>query len=176
MYAAVRAPTKGKRRKPTLAFESLQDVLDLDEENSSLSQRVRDIINSEVAAKLSQVSSKPKSKPKPKSQRKPATSKLSGGVTKKVTKRKGAGASNQNGVIVLTKKIKDPERFLLSMDTWSMLTSVQLGQQCKMVGIPCGGSKDVRCQRLVNWKKDPVKFEKAAKRKEKQMRAKKNAK
>jgi hypothetical protein len=72
----------------------------------------------------------------------------------------------------LKREIKDPERFLLRPETWQLLDSAQLGKQCKMVGIPCGGSKDDRCQRLVRWRKDPAKFERAEAAKKKKKKAK----
>lgn len=74
--------------------------------------------------------------------------------------------------VVLKTEIKDPERFLLRPDTWQMLDSAQLGKQCKMVGIPCGGSKEDRIQRLVQWRKDPAKFERAEATKKKRKKAK----
>ena len=51
------------------------------------------------------------------------------------------------------KTIKNPALFLLGGEEWKLLNSAQLGRQCKIVGIPTGGSKEEKLDKLIQWRK-----------------------
>ncbi len=85
-------------------------------------------------------------------------------TTRGITKKKPAKKKALKGTIIVKTnavvelKIKDPKAFLLDPEKWEFLNATQLGQQCRMVQIPVGGSKEDRLKRLLTWRKNPAAF------------------
>lgn len=56
-----------------------------------------------------------------------------------------------------TLTVKDTTRFV-SPDAWDVMNATQLAAQCKILDIPCGGSRDERLARLQQFWDNPRKF------------------